>query len=281
MMGSGPGKLNNRPSWPVEIRVPLTYALVAGAWIWLSDSVVNLLVSNPEEILWLSIAKGTLFVMVTGSLLFMLLRRAMRQIREMLEELSDSEMRFRSLVLSLPDPMVIIEAGAVVFANSRAAELFGVTPDASLIGRRLEELIDPGTEVPVIGTAVCRMRRLNGDRFDSEVSAIAIDDGGRPALQLLLRDVSARRRMEAELASHRANLEQLVAERTTELRKEIEERGKAEESLQSYADALRDFNQTMVDREMRMIELKEEVNRLCLELGRPLLYPPVWNGKPD
>lgn len=36
------------------------------------------------------------------------------------------------------------------------------------------------------------------------------------------------------------------------------------------------FNQAMVDREMRVIELKEEVNRLARELGRPEPYEEIW-----
>ncbi len=36
------------------------------------------------------------------------------------------------------------------------------------------------------------------------------------------------------------------------------------------------FNEAMVEREMRIIEMKEEVNGLAAELGREAPYPPVW-----
>lgn len=39
---------------------------------------------------------------------------------------------------------------------------------------------------------------------------------------------------------------------------------------------LRLFNEVMVGREDRIIELKEEVNRLAAELGQEAPYPPVW-----
>jgi len=39
---------------------------------------------------------------------------------------------------------------------------------------------------------------------------------------------------------------------------------------------LRMFNELMVGRETRIIELKEEINRLAIESGRPAPYPPVW-----
>jgi PAS domain S-box-containing protein len=55
-------------------------------------------------------------------------------------------------------------------------------------------------------------------------------------------------------------------------------RKKAEEALRVRAQELETFNKAMVGREKRLIELKEEINRLCSELGRPPAYPPVWNG---
>lgn len=41
---------------------------------------------------------------------------------------------------------------------------------------------------------------------------------------------------------------------------------------------LRLFNEIMVGREQRIIELKEEINRLAVELGREAPYPPIWES---
>ena len=41
---------------------------------------------------------------------------------------------------------------------------------------------------------------------------------------------------------------------------------------------LRLFNEIMVGREQRIIELKEEINRLAAELGREPPYPPIWES---
>ncbi|NQU35493.1 MAG: PAS domain S-box protein [Bacteroidetes bacterium] len=49
------------------------------------------------------------------------------------------------------------------------------------------------------------------------------------------------------------------------------------EDLKSRTDELETFNNLMINREMRNIELKEEVNNFCKELGRPLRFPDVWN----
>jgi chromosome segregation ATPase len=58
-------------------------------------------------------------------------------------------------------------------------------------------------------------------------------------------------------------LEQRVDERTAELRA-------------SNAELTR-FNEAMVGRELRMIELKQEVNTLCTQLGQPPRYGPEAN----
>lgn len=60
------------------------------------------------------------------------------------------------------------------------------------------------------------------------------------------------------------------------LRREVAQRQQAETALRQQADALsasiaelEAFNRTMVDRELRMIELKEEINALCHRIGEP------------
>lgn len=56
-------------------------------------------------------------------------------------------------------------------------------------------------------------------------------------------------------------------------RKETEEKLRAQaDELRTNYDALARFNRVVVGRELRMIELKREVNELCRQLGRPAPY---------
>jgi butyrate kinase len=54
---------------------------------------------------------------------------------------------------------------------------------------------------------------------------------------------------------------------------DITARKRAEEELRASNQELEEFNRAMVGRELRMIELKQEINEACALLGRPPRYP--------
>lgn len=58
---------------------------------------------------------------------------------------------------------------------------------------------------------------------------------------------------------------------------DISEQKAAELRLQDRSEEMAQFNEAMVGRELRIIELKEEVNKLCLRLGLSKAYPTVWD----
>ena len=60
---------------------------------------------------------------------------------------------------------------------------------------------------------------------------------------------------------------------------EVKIRVKTHLDLSNKLKELEEMNAAMIDREMRVIELKEEVNQLANELGHKLPYPAVWNKK--
>jgi hypothetical protein len=63
-----------------------------------------------------------------------------------------------------------------------------------------------------------------------------------------------------------------VRERTERLQAEVAERRHAEEQLAEHARELEQFNRMAVGRELRMTELKQEVNELAAVLGLPQRY---------
>lgn len=61
------------------------------------------------------------------------------------------------------------------------------------------------------------------------------------------------------------------------VKQDITESILAEEKMKNYTKELEIFNKTMIDRELRMIEMKEDVNKMCRQLGIPEKYNITWN----
>jgi hypothetical protein len=53
---------------------------------------------------------------------------------------------------------------------------------------------------------------------------------------------------------------------------EVFMRKRAEAALRASNRELESFNKAMVGRELRMIELKKEIDELCAQFGQPPLY---------
>lgn len=82
-------------------------------------------------------------------------------------------------------------------------------------------------------------------------------------------------KLNADLALSNAELQQLMdrlQDRTASLQVEVAERRRAEEQSTQHARELEQFNRLAVGRELRMVELKCEVNELAALLGKPKQY---------
>jgi PAS domain S-box-containing protein len=120
---------------------------------------------------------------------------------------------------SAPDAIVIADAeGRILFANQQVAEVFGY-PQAELLGLDIESLLPErfrGGHVQLRATyaAAPRVRsmgvrqdlvarRRDGSEFPVEVSLSPIRDGDRTLVAAAIRDVTERRKIQAELVAAR------------------------------------------------------------------------------
>jgi two-component system CheB/CheR fusion protein len=174
------------------------------------------------------------------------------------------EERYRLLVEGVSDYAIFLldPEGRIISWNSGAERIKGYCED-EILGLHFscfyppEEAAEdlPGQELLIaerdghISTEGWRVRK-DGSRFWANViiTTIRDDDGRKMGFSKIIRDLTEQKRAEEE-----------IGRQTGEVRLRNEE--------------LTRLNRVMEGRELRMIELKKEVNELCGRLGRPPLYP--------
>ena len=127
------------------------------------------------------------------------------------DEVNESEQRYRVLVESAPVAICVHRHSRILYANSAAARLFRAADPAEFVGRPVLDFIHPdarehvierlrllnaGQEVPTIEE---QLITLDGEVRDVEVKATPIRYEGAPAVQVIMRDITERRRAHATL----------------------------------------------------------------------------------
>ena len=145
-------------------------------------------------------------------------------------EMQESQERYRSLIESTPEPMAVHRGGRLVYVNPAAVTLLGAGSAEALVGKPIIDLLSPeqrdshlarlvdiragATTAPM---AEVQLLRQDGTLLDVQVQTAAIRYGDEPAIHLVMRDVTAVKRLSDELYEHRHHLEELVFHRTQEL----------------------------------------------------------------
>lgn len=158
-----------------------------------------------------------------------------QRVVERTQALQLSEVRYRTLFESTGEAVLILDGMRFVDCNPAALALYGASDRDSLLGCSPADLSpaqqpDGGASSELAGLRVAQAlagetprfewthRRLdNRQLFIAEVMLGRIKLDERVLIQCSLRDVTERRRIDAELAAHREQLEALVEKRTAEL----------------------------------------------------------------
>ena len=176
-------------------------------------------------------AYALLALLVLGS--FVVMSRALQAASLARERAETAQRQVVAVLEGAPDAMLLVDAaGTVVRANPQAERLFGPSRQR-LVGRSLHELATLDDEVLQAArgpqglltlAAADRSRPLEGQGRRSDGSGFPLEISLSPLLvedhrlvAVAMRDVSARKEVEAELERHRSQLEAQVTQRTAQL----------------------------------------------------------------
>lgn len=138
-------------------------------------------------------------------------------------ELRESELKYRTLVETLPHAVIIIQDSKIAFANKTAADIMGFFHGEVLVGRNplefvaesekerlrdyLQRRLSGQSDVPEQYEAV--ISTPNGRKLDAEIRVKTFSFKGRIASQLVVTDITGRRQSEIETRLLMESIEQM------------------------------------------------------------------------
>jgi PAS domain S-box-containing protein len=215
------------------VRIVLPYVVLAGLWINFSDRLLDALHLDPDKHTQWSIYKGWAFVLVTALSLAALLRAELRgraqdwsALRHADSLLRESELKHRLLFEAAGDAIFLMRGDRFIDCNSQTLVMFGCTRE-QIIGAPPYEFSPPtqpdGRPSAEEGLKKISLAltegpqffdwqhcRLDGMPFMAEVSLSRLELGNEKMLQAIVRDVSQRKQMEAQLTESERKYRELV-----------------------------------------------------------------------
>jgi len=197
----------------LALKVTVIYVIVAACWILFSDEFVGLFIADPQERTKISIFKGWAFVILTGLMLYRLIKtllaRWSRQVEEQivhLEEQKEQAKIFRELFLVVQDAvfLVDVESQNILDANPAAEKMYGYTRAEFLEKQGADISAEPEATRQVIAMHQNHIplrwhRRKNGEVFPIEATTNCFDYRGRTVHVAVMRDITERRKAESIL----------------------------------------------------------------------------------
>jgi two-component system sensor kinase FixL len=204
------------------LRISCIYAGFGEAWIVLSSVLVWMNLGRaPDLAAFLEVGKGTVFIVVTTLLLYVMLRRWEDELNRRDEKVRQSEARYRQLHESLRDGFVQVALdGTYLDFNAVYCDMLGYAADELLKHNYLDVTpprwhdIEAGiVEKQVLARGYSDVyekeyRHKNGTVFPVELRVFLVrDDAGNPtSMCAIVRDISEKRAEEERAAAVREQL---------------------------------------------------------------------------
>lgn len=174
-----------------------------------------------------------------------------------------AEEKLKGVLEAAPDAMVIVDRfGIIEMVNAQAMRLFGYErsemmdqvvellvpePLRDRHAQHIQDFIAAPRQGVLRPDLELHGRRKDGSEFPTEITLSPLHTDSGLLIISAIRDITERKRAEEELRLRNSE-------------------------LHAKNDELERFNRAMVDRELRMIELKQEVNALLQQTSQPPRY---------
>lgn len=139
--------------------------------------------------------------------------------------LRESEERYRLLTEQAPIGIALFRGDRIVFVNEAVVRMLGADSDAQFLGKSIADIAHPGSFAAIqartlklragdegLYPAEHVFRRLDGSPVDVQVMAAPLIFGGSPAVQVIIMDISERKKAEKEIQAAQAELRRLLDE---------------------------------------------------------------------
>jgi PAS domain S-box-containing protein len=196
------------------VTIAIIYILVGSGWILFSDLILSGSVNKYAITQWQTY-KGWFFIIITGVLLYLLIKRSERKLLEKSRELIESEQKFRLAVDNFTDAFVIYDSDKrFLYANDARLKVGGLSLE-DLIGKTNEEifppsvtqsylhLLDRAIQTKSIQIEECTTS-VNGKTYDLIVQYIPVlnKDGSIKNILGITHDITDRKKYEEEILAH-------------------------------------------------------------------------------
>lgn len=175
--------------------------------------------------------------------------------------LQRSERKLETMLQTIVDGMVTVDTtGQIVYCNPAARQILGVDRDILnhyYFSREWKQIDEQGNPFPSDQLPLAIALREQRSVIDVQHQIVAADG------EVKWLSVNA-----APLFDDAGRLDGAIASF-----RDITDVKRSEQTLKERAAELERFNNLMVGRELKMIELKKEINRFCADQGLPPRYP--------
>lgn len=188
----------------LALKLASVYAFISSIWVLSSDQLLYFLVPNSQFLNLIHSIKGGLFIAITSTLLYFLIRLGTHHLEK-------SEQRYRSLFCAHPQPMWVYDLKTLNFlaVNEAAIQNYGYS-EAEFLSMKITE-IRPPEEIPRLLESLSKIQiglnrvglwrhhKKDGTLISVEVTGHTLEWKGQFAEVILAQDVTERLQTKAEL----------------------------------------------------------------------------------